>query len=143
MKRKDFIKTCGLGCMGAAFGPTLLSSCSSTKILSQVPEENRIRFSKSQFLDDKGKTLRYVIVEVPDWEYPLVVYRKNEKEYQSVLLRCTHQGTELQVFGDLIACPAHGSEFSNDGLVISGPASGRLTTFQTNFDDNDVIVMLQ
>jgi Rieske Fe-S protein len=44
-------------------------------------------------------------------------------------MKCTHQGTELQVFGDRLQCPAHGSEFTLDGNVKNGPADTALRTF--------------
>ncbi len=142
MKRKEFVKSCGLACLGIFTAPTILQSCSSTRRISAVPEEGLIRLPKSTFIDDNGKSLRYLIIDVPGWKYPIAVFRRSDKEFKSVLLKCTHQGTELEIYGDLISCPAHGSEFSNEGLVFRGPASENLISFQTNFDDRDLTIVL-
>ena len=44
-------------------------------------------------------------------------------------MQCTHQGAELQASGDMLQCPAHGSEFNNKGTVTNGPADTDLRTF--------------
>lgn len=53
-----------------------------------------------------------------------------ENKYHALWTGCTHQGTELQVFGDRLQCPAHGSEFANTGAVLK-----RLGTF-THLSNN-------
>ena len=40
-------------------------------------------------------------------------------------MKCTHQGAELQASGDVLQCPAHGSEFNNQGTGNQWP--GRMT----------------
>ena len=131
-----------MGCAGLMISPLILQSCAASKIVRLQPEEDTLTLSKSEFTTEKGKTLRYLLVEVTGWEYPIAVFRRSETEFKSVLLKCTHQGTELKVYGDLISCPAHGSEFSNEGKVFNGPATRNLTSFQTNFDDEFVTILL-
>jgi Rieske Fe-S protein len=57
-------------------------------------------------------------------------------------MQCTHQGAELQAFGDKLQCPAHGSEFSNRGQVESGPATAPLRTFPVSADNNELKISL-
>ncbi len=61
----------------------------------------------------------------------------------ALLMRCTHQGTELQVFGDKLQCPAHGSKFANNGDVTNGPASSGLRTFPIVIDNQQLKVSLK
>lgn len=80
--------------------------------------------------DASMRSFRQFVIGYPDiLQYPLCVFRHREKDFTALLLRCTHQGTELQVFGDTMQCPAHGSEFDNRGRVQHGPASFDLVTF--------------
>jgi Rieske Fe-S protein len=58
-------------------------------------------------------------------------------------MRCTHQGAELQVFGDKLQCPAHGSEFSSKGAVQNGPADNTLRTFPVTIEKNQLKISLK
>jgi Rieske Fe-S protein len=75
---------------------------------------------------------KYVIIQNDILKFPICVYRINENQYSALWMRCTHQGTELQVFGEKLQCPAHGSEFDNTGAVQSGPAELNLRTFKVS-----------
>lgn len=76
------------------------------------------------------KIARYVVAQNDTLEYPVCVFRDSESEFTALLMRCTHQGTELQVFGDRLQCPAHGSEFTTKGLAQNGPADTNLRRFK-------------
>lgn len=50
-------------------------------------------------------------------------------------LICTHQGCDASVSSpSLIECPCHGSQFSNDGSVVRGPAQLPLARLTTSYD---------
>ena len=142
MKRTDFIKTSGIGCLALLSGSTLFQSCTSTRIVSVISSNNELRISKAEFNRENGKFHRYVLITTESLDNPIVVYRKEGDVYISLLLRCTHQGTELTVYGDLISCPAHGSEFSSEGGVINGPASRNLQSFKTECSAENIIIYL-
>ena len=75
--------------------------------------------------------------------YPICIYRNNEKDYAALWMRCTHQGAELQVFGDKLQCPAHGSEFNNQGGLQSGPADIKLRSFPVSIENNQLKISLK
>lgn len=58
-------------------------------------------------------------------------------------MQCTHQGAELQVFGDKLQCPAHGSEFSNKGSLENGPADRNLRNFPIIIDNGTLKISLK
>ncbi|GAW87970.1 hypothetical protein FPS14_contig00001-0044 [Flavobacterium psychrophilum] len=58
-------------------------------------------------------------------------------------MKCTHQGAELQAFGDKLQCAAHGSEFNNKGIVESGPASSDLKKFPIIIENNTLKISLK
>ncbi len=146
MKRKEFIKTCSVGCLGlSAFG-VFLQSCSSPKmVVSPIVGDNMIvPISEFEITTKSGKSYRpYVISQNGMLLYPICIYRLGEKEYTALFMRCTHQGTELQVFGDKLQCPAHGSEFGNRGNVTNGPASTDLRTFPVTIDNELLKISLK
>lgn len=128
-----------MGCVAALGLPLLLEGCAGTKYLSAdiagadmlVPLEDFeiIRRGEKQYR-------KYLVVQNEKLQYPVCVYRVSDQEYHALWMRCTHQGTELQVFGDRLQCPAHGSEFTHAGAVQQGPADTRLRTFPVTIDNN-------
>ncbi len=146
MDRKEFIKTCGFACVGSIGMTTLLQSCSTTKILSGKISADDLIVSISDFETKNGNNIyfkKYVVVQNDILQYPICVYRKNENEYTALWMRCTHQGTELQVFGDRLQCPAHGSEFDNKGTVKNGPADLKLRTFPVTIEEKQIKISLK
>jgi nitrite reductase/ring-hydroxylating ferredoxin subunit len=129
MNRKEFMIGCGLCLLGM---PEWLSGCAGTRYVTVPIEGDSLVVPIQSFISESGqekKFLKYVVVHNDQLEYPVCIYRFSENEYKALLMRCTHQGTELQVFGDRLQCPAHGSEFSNKGEVQNGPADTPLRTF--------------
>ncbi len=129
MNRKQFMITCGLCMAGMS---EWLSGCAGTTYLSAPLEGDSLVVPLESFLagtEAEKKYRKYVVVSNEKLEYPVCVYRFSDNDYKALLMRCTHQGTELQVFGDRLQCPAHGSEFSNQGQVQNGPADTPLRTF--------------
>jgi len=91
----------------------------------------------------KDSFRKYVVVQHEKLKYPVCVYRFSETAYTALLMRCTHQGAELQVFGARLQCPAHGSEFNNKGVVQTGPADTNLRTFPVTLFNNQLLISLK
>ena len=85
---------------------------------------------------------QYVIVRNEALEFPVYLYRFSETEFSALLMKCTHQGNELQASGDHLHCSAHGSEFNNRGIVAQGPAEENLRTFKVTSDANRIFIDL-
>ena len=133
---------CGLCLLGM---PEWLSGCAGTRYLSVPIEGDSLVVPVQSFVSDsetEKKFLKYLVVHNDQLEYPICVYRFSDSEYKALLMRCTHQGTELQVFGDRLQCPAHGSEFSNKGEVQNGPADTPLRTFPVSATADSIKVRL-
>jgi Rieske Fe-S protein len=146
MNRKAFIKTCGFACVGGIGMAGVLLSCSTTKLLGGKIVGDDLIVPISDFeTKNKGAVYfkKYVVVQNDILHYPICVYRKNENEYTALWMRCTHQGTELQVFGDRLQCPAHGSEYDNRGAVQNGPADTKLRTFPVIIEKDQLKISLK
>lgn len=138
MNRKEFIVKCGLCAIGI---PVILSGCAGTKYLAVPIEGDSLVVPLQSFI--KGEEfLKYIVVHNEQLEYPICIYRFSESDYKTLLMKCTHQGTELQVFGDRLQCPAHGSEFTNTGSVQNGPADTPLRTFKVSLADDMIKIKL-
>lgn len=143
MNRKIFIKNCGFACMGSA-AMLLLPGCSSaSKIVSGKIIADDLVVDVADFKTAKGNYKNYLVVEHDMLRYPVCVYRFDENNYSALFMRCTHQGAELQVFGDKLQCPAHGSEFSNRGAMQNGPANTNLRTFPVTIEKNQLKISLK
>jgi nitrite reductase/ring-hydroxylating ferredoxin subunit len=143
MERKTFLKTCGLACVTGAFLTPLLQGCSNLKMVSGTISDSDLLVPLSSFQMEGEKFRNHIVVSNDSLKYPICVYRFGEDQYTALLMRCTHQGTELQVFGDRLQCPAHGSEFSNKGIVQNGPADTNLRTFPVTRHNTQLYISLK
>lgn len=128
-------------CLSGGILTTL--GCTSTKIVDATLSSNELIVPISAFRSGETSWKKHIIADNPKLKYPLCIFRFTENDYSAVLMRCTHQGTELQVFGDKLQCPAHGSEFSNRGNVLSGPADTNLRSFSVSVIQDQVHILLK
>lgn len=145
MKRIEFLKSCGYACLSGVAFMSILQSCKTSKMITVGIDGNEIRLPVSEFELRKKERLsyrNYLILQNEQLNYPICVYRLGENEYRALHLQCTHQGAELQVFGDRLVCPAHGSEFSNRGKVENGPAVKDLKSFPVQLSSNTIKISL-
>lgn len=146
MDRKVFIKKCGYACLAGTAMTTMLQGCTGTKIISgQIGGDDLIVHLKDFETRAAGEThyKKYIVVQNEILQYPVCVYRISEKEYTALWMQCTHQGAELQVFGEKLQCPAHGSEFDSKGNLQNGPAEKGLRHFPVIIEDNRLKISLK
>ncbi len=132
-----------MACVGGGMLMALLEACGSTKQVEGTISQADLIVPVSSFAKGNGGFKKYVVVQHEKLKYPICVYRFNDKDYSALLMRCTHQGTELQVFGDKLECPAHGSGFSNRGVVQNGPADTNLRTFPIVLHQDQLYISLR
>mgnify|MGYP003576647632 CR=1 FL=1 len=145
MDRREFTTTCFM-CLTGVVAVPMLSGCQSTFYTTGTLLPNGISVLKSDFsYVKKDKTLQrdYVIVRNESMEFPIYVYRFSEHDYSAMLMKCTHQGNELQASGDHLHCSAHGSEFNNRGIVAQGPAEDNLRTFKVTSEGDKIFIDLR
>jgi nitrite reductase/ring-hydroxylating ferredoxin subunit len=146
MDRRKFITRCSVSCISGGLILSILDSCSATKIFTATITGSDMIVLLTDFEINKGNSKefkKYLVVQNEILQYPICVYRFDENNYEALLMRCTHRGTELQVFGDKLQCPAHGSEFSNHGTVEKGPAGTLLRTFPVTISNNQLKISLK
>ena len=146
MDRRKFIATSCIGCIGSGLMLSLLESCSPTKIVNAPIAGSDMIVSITDFETKKGRAKefkKYLVVQNDLLQNPICIDRFDENTYEALLMKCTHQGTELQVFGDKLQCPAHGSEFNHHGKVENGPAIASLRTFPVTITNNQLKISLK
>jgi Rieske Fe-S protein len=146
MDRNEFIRKCSLACAGGGLFTLLLQRCEAAKIVTAVLADSELVLPESEFeflKKDQLQFRHYVVVQNDQLQYPVCIYRFSKDQYTALWMRCTHQGTELQVFGDRLHCPAHGSEFNNRGGVENGPAADALRTFPVAAVDGKIKISLK
>ena len=135
---------CGVACLGVAGISVLLESCATHYV--QATETNKqVQINKAAFVkikNEKTTYLRYVLVKPEKSDFPVIVYRAADGTFTALLLRCTHQGNELSVNGDILTCAAHGSEFGRSGEVLQGPAEQKLKSFPVTSDEQNIYIQL-
>ena len=146
MDRREFVKrSCGV-CLGEGLISITLSGCSPTHYATGVVETNGISVLKSEFVylkRDQTLTRPYIIVQHDQFEFPIYLYRFSENEYSALWMKCAHQGAELQASGDHLQCPAHGSEYTNRGVVSQGPAEKNLRAFPVSVMEDKILIDLR
>jgi Rieske Fe-S protein len=147
MERKKFITACGLACIaGPAALSIFLQGCAGSRLVSGLIEGDELVVPVSEFEKlKKGITefRKYIIVNHEKLQHPICVYRFTENDYNALLMKCTHQGNELTVYGDKLHCAAHGSEFNKSGMVTHGPAEQSLRTFPVTLENNHLKISLK
>ena len=124
-----------MSCLGMMAGGFLLSNCAATSRINAPINGSFLELDLNSFEKD-GTFKKYIIVENKRLQYPISVFRLDTNNFKALYMRCTHQGTELQVFGDRLQCPAHGSEFTNHGTAQNGPADQNLRSFPVLIENN-------
>ncbi|MEY3443970.1 MAG: hypothetical protein RLZZ519_2251 [Bacteroidota bacterium] len=147
MDRKSFLKSCGVACLGAGYLVSFLESCGTTKRIQAPIESSDLVVELSAF-DKKGKKDNpfhmAVIADNEILQDPICIFRSVDGQtFTALLMRCTHQGAQLQLFGDKLQCPAHGSEFDPKGAVVQGPAADPLRTFPVSVQGAQLRISLK
>ena len=138
MNRRDFIKKGCIACSSVTLLSAVLQSCTTVKYVSGELNDHGMLIPITDFADNR----EYLIARHDDLLYPICIYKDGDA-YSALLMRCTHQGAELQVAGDLLICPAHGSEFDKWGKVAQGPAADGLRSFPVAVKDNHLFIDLR
>lgn len=131
MKRRGFIRKTSIllaSIAGSIAGISFLRQL-SPKVIGK---NRRIKVGKvSDFPVDT-----YTFIE----DHKLFVYRDHES-MKAVSAVCTHLGCTIQRTTEGFECPCHGSCFSEDGKVVSGPAPRALAWYSMEkMPDGNVLV---
>jgi Rieske Fe-S protein len=146
MKRREFIRKSCSACLIVTGLGGVLSSCKPTQFVSGTLNKDGLVVNTEIFkIKQHGKISyrSYIVVRNEELKFPITVYRFSDTEYSALWMQCAHQGAEVQVVGDYLQCPAHGSEYDNRGRVTNGPAIRNLRTFPIAVTNNQLFIDLR
>jgi Rieske Fe-S protein len=145
MDRRNFIKSSCASCISATlFSSAILQACTPTRYVNGKLDKDGLIVDKDQFrLGSKGSYASFIVVRNENLLFPICIYRFNEEDYSAIWLKCAHMGAEVNVVGDMLQCPAHGSEYNNRGFVTNGPATSNLRTFPVTVRKHDLFIDLR
>ena len=146
MDRRKFIQTSCTACLSVTVLAGLFSSCTPTRYIAGKLNNDGLLVNKEEFsINNNGASgyRSYIIIRNDSLKYPVCVYRFSDTEYTALWMQCTHQGAVLNATGDALQCPAHGSEFTNRGIVTNGPADKNLKTFPVTVNNNEIFIDLR
>ncbi len=142
MKREEFLSKLGISLVTVCAG-CCLASCGKgdtgtpTTTTITPPAGVNFAFDLSSDLRNIGdfKTNSGVIVV-------RIATGNTVSAFTAVQLACTHEGTSIgysPTQGKFI-CPNHGSEFSNSGTVLTGPATKSLKAYTLAISGNSLVI---
>ncbi|NQY12086.1 MAG: Rieske (2Fe-2S) protein [Flavobacteriales bacterium] len=141
LSRRKFVKQLGsataLCCMGGAMA-VLGTSCTPVFYATTVQEGNKLLIKKFEVLDKP-----FFVVKIKDANAPLYVIKRENGSYDGIVMLCTHKRCELKATGTYLTCPCHGSEFSNEGKVLKGPAKNNLKHYKVTSNEENIIILLR
>jgi len=89
---------------------------------------------------------RYLPIDLPQgvsFHREVIVNRVNDR-YTVMSARCTHLGCIVDKMKDNeLVCPCHGSKYSLDGKVLSGPATRDLVRLPFHIDPKEKKIVIE
>lgn len=142
--RRQFVKnSCRATCLVLGFSGTLqaLSSCAGSKYFASARVGNTLEIPLAAMVNVDGKLKRYLVLEHDSIIFPVVLFA-TQGMYSAFILKCSHQGNELQAAGEYLVCTAHGSEFDSGGQVKRGPATQNLAPLPVQAKNGIISIIL-
>lgn len=138
MERRDFMKSAGGSAAALCCGVGVLSfleGCSPVLRLDGVKTDLGISVATSHFIEQQ-----FAVINHKDLSAPIYLTKVKDDEFRAFVMTCTHKQCELRATGTFMSCPCHGSEFSNIGEVINGPAEQPLPEYKTSLTSESVLI---
>lgn len=140
MDRKEFLRTtgkCFCSLLGGAAAASWLSGCAASQSTAYTATVRGTRVVVPLTL---FTATDLQVVKVPGWQYPLLIVKRSDQQYEALLMRCTHRGYQLVAGKNGLHCNQHGSSFNLEGDVTKGPASKPLKQFPVSIHNQDLYI---
>ena len=131
-RRTFLIGMCGAAALAVGVGPALLAedAAAATGIKRKKNGQVVVTVGKVPGLSKVGGRVLLGTVKGA----PVAVVRTGTSSYTALDLSCTHMGVTVRESTNGWTCPAHGSQFAEDGEVTGGPAMANLALVRSRFN---------
>jgi nitrite reductase/ring-hydroxylating ferredoxin subunit len=139
-ERRRFLGMCGGGCAALLGLSPLLAACASLVTRTVRPVDGRIDLALAQYpeLTEPRGSLKIV----PEGQSePIYVLSLPDASFAALSPICTHLGCTVDISGEVLICPCHGSTYDRGGKVLRGPAERALTRYGVTSSEKGVITI--
>jgi Rieske Fe-S protein len=134
LDRRGFVATCATLCGGALLG------CVSM-VTHPVPVTGgRVRIPLASYPELRRPD--GAIKVLPEGHTEPVYVVATAHGFAALSPICTHRGCTVDVSGERLVCPCHGSTYDREGRVLKGPAQRPLPRYSVTRSGDDLIVEL-
>lgn len=133
--RRHFVHVCVCTVAGWA-----MTGCASLMTRRVTPVDGRIDLALTRYpeLTEAGGS----IVLLPDgYSEPIYVLAQDDGAFTALSPICTHLGCTVEITGERLICPCHGSTYSRTGAVLQGPAERPLARYRTQLSSDGVLTI--
>lgn len=135
LDRRAFVAACAIACGGA-----LLTGCVSM-VTHPVPVSGgRVRIPLAKY-PELSRPAGAIKVQPEGQQDPIYVLA-TATGFTAVSPICTHRGCTVDVSGERLVCPCHGSTYDRDGRVLKGPAQRPLQRFNISRAGGELVLEL-
>jgi nitrite reductase/ring-hydroxylating ferredoxin subunit len=134
LDRRRFLGVCACAVAGTA----LASGCASLAIRQVDAINGRLVLPLLQYpeLTEAGGSLA---VAPRGQDSPVFVFAVGERRFVALSPICTHLGCTVEIQGERLVCPCHGSTYDREGRVLRGPAERALHSYPATVTRGDVL----
>ena len=121
-------------------GASMLAGCASMVTVPVTPEGGRLRLDLRAYpqLRTPGGAVMLRPAGYPTDVYVLAL---SEGTFVAVSPICKHQGCIVDIAGDRLVCPCHGSTYGRDGRVLRGPTTEPLDRFPVDVSPDGILTI--
>lgn len=121
-------------------GACVLAGCASMVAVPVTPAAGRLRLALRDHprLDRPGGSLK---LRPEGFGSDLYVLALEDGTYAALSPVCKHQGCIVDIVGERLVCPCHGSTYGRDGRVLRGPTTAPLDRFPVEVSPDGVLTI--
>ena len=137
--RREFVGVCASACACALIG-LAAGGCASLVARPVTAADGRIELALAHYpeLTEAGGSLKLL----PEGQAePVYVLAQPGGGFAALSPICTHLGCTVEIEGERLVCPCHGSTYDRAGAVLRGPAERPLARHRTSLSDDGVLTI--
>lgn len=135
MKRREFV-----GMSAALLLMTATAGCAGVVATRVRPTDGAVTVNLADHprLNEAGGSLA---LQVEDGGPSIYVLALGDEEYAALSPICTHLGCTVDLQGERLVCPCHGSTYDRRGEVLRGPAEAPLASYPVAVESGGRLVI--